>query len=489
MLVSGTLSEQPVMWSLPVNAAGITNTGLREENQDRMTSFFSPYGWVYLVADGMGGHKGGAEAAELVAGGFEQRLLAPTEELSLQSALQETVLEVHRELRRRSSTEARFAGMGSTVAIAVVQETGAGLSLITAHMGDSRVYLHRGGQLILLTKDHTQVQWLVDTRAVDEATARSHPDASILTRAVGHGTDPALDISEPIALRNLDGILLCSDGLSGFADGRDIDRAVKRYPNPQDCVKELLQTALGHGSNDNITIQFIRIGDNPQPVEEQPVRSYITKPETAKLVHAPSPAGFPPRAPQKPFQKRLAAALFFLLPIGLMGTGILALRSGWLDSVLQGKTADPLQMRINQLKKRADKLEEAARKSSQSAEGDLQKLAALKATMKRRNYSTLKADLEGTKAELDRIARTGRSSGSHVVLATSVSGMGKTAPQTTKAKGKAISTNPVAPASLLDREEKIIAQAELDLKASQDRLALLEHKLPTPVTSDSGSKE
>ena len=153
---------------------------------------------MYLVADGMGGHKGGAEASRMVADAFSRHLMDAPASSPPQDALTLAVRLANLEvLEKGRSGNPEFDGMGSTVVIALVQETSNGMELITAHVGDSRIYLRRNDKLTLLTKDHTQVQWLIDSNALDEASARNHPDASVLTRAMGHSTDLQVDITGP----------------------------------------------------------------------------------------------------------------------------------------------------------------------------------------------------------------------------------------------------------------------------------------------------
>lgn len=256
-------NQPPKMLAIGVGA--VSETGQREQNQDRMTGFSSPFGAVYLVADGMGGHKGGAEASRMVADAFSRHLMASPASSPPQDALTLAVRLANLEvLEKGRSGNPEFDGMGSTVVIALVQETSNGMELITAHVGDSRIYLRRNDKLTLLTKDHTQVQWLIDNNALDETSARNHPDASVLTRAMGHSTDLQVDISGPIPLLEGDIILLCSDGLSGFANAEDIDQAVAQNPDPTKCANKLVQLALASGSNDNITVQVLRIGNAAQ---------------------------------------------------------------------------------------------------------------------------------------------------------------------------------------------------------------------------------
>ena len=259
-----TQSNQPPKF-LAVGVGAVSETGQREQNQDRMTGFNSPFGAVYMVADGMGGHRGGAEASRMVTEAFSRHLLAapasspPQDALTL--ALRLTNLEV---MEKGRSGNPEFEGMGSTVVIALLHDTPNGMELTTAHVGDSRVYLRRNDTLTQLTKDHTQVQRLIDTHAIDEAGARNHPDASVLTRAIGHTTDLQVDIGGPIPLLEGDTIVLCSDGLSGFAVATDIDRTIAENPDPSKCASRLFQLALASGSNDNITVQVLRVGNAAQ---------------------------------------------------------------------------------------------------------------------------------------------------------------------------------------------------------------------------------
>ena len=250
---------------LAIGVGAVSETGQREQNQDRMSGFNSPFGAVYLVADGMGGHKGGAEASRMVAEAFSRHLMNAPASSPPQDALTLAVRLANLEiLEKGRSGNPEFEGMGSTVVIALIQETSNGMELTTAHVGDSRIYLRRNNQLTQLTKDHTQVQWLIDSNALDEASARNHPDASVLTRAMGHSTDLQVDISGPIPLLEGDILLLCSDGLSGFANAEDIDRTVAQNPDPTKCANKLVQLALASGSNDNITVQILRVGNAAQ---------------------------------------------------------------------------------------------------------------------------------------------------------------------------------------------------------------------------------
>jgi protein phosphatase len=315
---------------LQLTVGTMSEPGRREQNQDRMSAFVSPFGAIYMVADGMGGHKGGAVAAQMVVDGFERHLtgLLPNS-MSCEQALTLAARQTNAELfQRGTSGDPSLAGMGSTLAVASIRDLGGTLELITANVGDSRVYLQRNGALRQLTKDHTQVQALVDHRIIDEETARHHPDASILTRAMGQLMDLAVEISPPEHLLDGDGILICSDGLSGFVPSQAINRTIQANPEPAACASALFDLAMTGGSSDNVTVQFVRIGTSPPPVVQTPRKTLPDQQVLALPALSPEPP-VPEPAPPMPAPASPRAAPASLRPaprkpsLALLFTGLL----------------------------------------------------------------------------------------------------------------------------------------------------------------------
>lgn len=225
----------------------------RTENQDRVTRASTPYGELFVVADGMGGYEGGAEAAQATVDGFIGSLNAnPT--LPLPDALQQAARGISAELQQRSEANPALHGMGSTVVLCVVN----GNHATYAHAGDSRLYLLREGQLLQLTRDHSVMERLVAQGTLTGEQAREHPDASILTRAIGQGPDVSLDIAE-LTLQPHDALLLCSDGLWGYAQANEMEAvALSESLSPSAIAVALLDLALEGGGGDNVSIQFLR---------------------------------------------------------------------------------------------------------------------------------------------------------------------------------------------------------------------------------------
>jgi serine/threonine protein phosphatase PrpC len=225
----------------------------RTENQDRVTQADTPYGNLFVVADGVGGYQGGSEAAQATVDGFASYLAAHPA-MSLTEALQRAASSVNADLQQRSAAKQQLRGMGSTVVLCVVS----GNHLTHAHVGDSRAYLLRDGQLRALTRDHSIMERMVSHGILTPEQAKEHPDASVLTRALGQGTDASLDIGE-LTLRSGDALLLCSDGLWAYARHDEMEAIANSSElSPSAIASALLQAALDGGGGDNISIQFLR---------------------------------------------------------------------------------------------------------------------------------------------------------------------------------------------------------------------------------------
>lgn len=245
--------------SLNVSVGVQTHVGRqRSENQDRVTRAATPFGDLFVVADGVGGYKGGSEAAQTTVNGFAD-FLAGHGQLPLRDALQQAARSISVALLQRAASDPALNHMGSTVVLCLIR----GDHVTYAHAGDSRAYLVRKGRLQQLTRDHSVLERLVAQGALTAAQARQHPDAGVLTRALGHAPDITLDIGE-IDLLPDDCLLLCSDGLWGFAPESEIEAiAASTSLSPSGVADALLNLALEGGGGDNISIQFLRFSQVP----------------------------------------------------------------------------------------------------------------------------------------------------------------------------------------------------------------------------------
>lgn len=224
-------------------AAGSHDGMIREHNED--SGYAGPR--LLAVADGMGGQAAGEVASSEVISTIVQ-LDEDIPGSDLLTSLGNAVQRANDQLRVMVEEDPQLEGMGTT--LTALLWTGARLGLV--HVGDSRAYLLRDGQLSQITQDHTWVQRLVDEGRITEEEATTHPQRSLLMRALGSGdhVEPDLSIRE---VRAGDRYLLCSDGLSGVVSHQTMEETLGSYQGPHETVQELIQLALRGGGPDNIT--------------------------------------------------------------------------------------------------------------------------------------------------------------------------------------------------------------------------------------------
>ncbi|MFI1014577.1 PP2C family protein-serine/threonine phosphatase [Streptomyces sp. NPDC020965] len=224
-------------------AAGSHKGMIREGNED--SGYAGPR--LLAIADGMGGQAAGEVASSEVIS-----TLVPLDDdvpgSDLLTSLGTAVQRANDQLRLMVEEDPQLEGMGTT--LTALLWTGQRLGLV--HVGDSRAYLLRDGLLTQITQDHTWVQRLVDEGRITEEEATTHPQRSLLMRALGSGdhVEPDLSIRE---VRAGDRYLICSDGLSGVVSHQTMEETLASYQGPQETIQNLIQLALRGGGPDNIT--------------------------------------------------------------------------------------------------------------------------------------------------------------------------------------------------------------------------------------------
>jgi len=208
-------------------------------------------GIMFVVADGMGGHRFGRVASRL-AGLTAIREYYHDPSRNVSQSLQKALQSANRRLVRAGQRDPAYGGMATTLVTAVVR----GDELYVANVGDSRVYLAREGQLWRLSKDHSWVAAEVALGGLSLAEARRHPWRNILTRSIGSRPSVKVDVFWG-RVRCGDILLLCSDGLSDKVRDREIGRIMRREA-PQRAVNRLVGLANRRGGDDNITIILLR---------------------------------------------------------------------------------------------------------------------------------------------------------------------------------------------------------------------------------------
>ena len=239
-----------------MRSAGRTHVGLhRAANEDSI--LLMPGVGLFAVADGMGGHRGGRVASQMVTG--ELTRIATELGRSLDGEeLAAALGDINRKVHQTGQESAELFNMGSTcVAISVM-----GGRVHLAHLGDSRAYLIRDGAIEQLTSDHRVIQPMLDRGEISEDEARTHPMRNVLTRSVGVEADVTVTRTE-LPIENGDRILLCSDGLSDLVLPVALLELVQANPDLDDLVSAMVDAANAAGGHDNISVVVVEIGTEP----------------------------------------------------------------------------------------------------------------------------------------------------------------------------------------------------------------------------------
>ena len=205
---------------------------------------------LFVVADGMGGAQAGEVASEMAVEAFD----AGIGDGSPAEGLVRIIQEANRRIHDRSRSDEQAAGMGTTCTAAYVGDS----EVTVAHVGDSRAYLWRGGELTRLTRDHSLVGELVARGKLTEEQAEAHPQRSVITRALGPERDVTVDV-DTFAARDGDVYLLCSDGLTSMIHEPGVRPVMERMTDLDRAGRELIAAANEAGGRDNITVILFRL--------------------------------------------------------------------------------------------------------------------------------------------------------------------------------------------------------------------------------------
>ena len=257
--------------TLQLRYAAHSETGLiRKNNQD--SGLASPH--LLVVADGMGGAAAG-DLASAVAIDTIRKIEGPTEGKQMLEVLAGAIDAANTKIAELVEADVSLEGMGTTLTGVMFD----GVELGLAHIGDSRGYLYRDGQLERLTHDHTWVQSLVDDGKISESEAALHPHRSLLLKVLNGQTtnDPDLTI---VPVKAGDRLMLCSDGVCGLINDDMIETAL-HLPDLNDAVKRLVVESLHEGGIDNITVivaDVVEAGGDDEVIvlgaaSEQPIRA------------------------------------------------------------------------------------------------------------------------------------------------------------------------------------------------------------------------
>jgi protein phosphatase len=336
-------------------AEHFSDSDLGRQRQGNEDSLFvrSP---VFVVADGMGGAQAGEVASRMAVDAFDGGLRggAPAQEL------RELITAANERIHASSRADERRAGMGTTITAAYVGEE----DVTIAHVGDSRAYLLRRGQLTRLTRDHTLVEELIARGKLTEEQAETHPQRSVITRSVG--PEPGVEVdTDTFPARADDVFLICSDGLTSMVPEARVLEILRGAGSLREAGRRLIAAANDAGGRDNITVVLFRlesvepgrggVGEQPTQVGEgapaaAAVRAAVreadagagarTEPrgegavavadrEPAAATPPPGRPVGPPPAPARRRRRRLppVAIILFLIAIPVISGVLLTLRA------------------------------------------------------------------------------------------------------------------------------------------------------------------
>lgn len=268
---------------LRVEIATLTDVGaVRTENQDFVIATTDEdeaagRGQLIVVADGMGGHQGGATASRLSGTTIRERYLQ-SQDGDVGSALTNALIEANREIWNSASSDHSLEGMGTTTSAMAFN----GNELTIAHVGDSRIYRIRDGAIEQLTDDHSLVATMVKQGLITEEEAESHPRRNVLQRSMGVSEEVEIDIYGPFPMVEGDILLGCSDGLHGqMKDEEILDIVTENRGDLKEAARKLVELALERGAPDNVTVGLARVvaGGPAVPLSENGVFEVTPVPE------------------------------------------------------------------------------------------------------------------------------------------------------------------------------------------------------------------
>lgn len=239
----------------------------RSNNQDTFDIMeFSCGAVLAVVCDGMGGARGGKEAASIAVSTFVSKIKEKMADVDKDGSMSVTGADIVRmmsaaatfanaEVYKKAKASEELSGMGTTLVAALIYED----FIYVANIGDSRIYVCEGERIEQITHDHSYVQYLVDMGIMSREDARNAPNKNIITRAVGIEKNVEADVSTvSVPKAPNSAILLCSDGLSGPLDEDEIYAIISRGGTPKKLIEELIDAANEKSGSDNITAVLVK---------------------------------------------------------------------------------------------------------------------------------------------------------------------------------------------------------------------------------------
>lgn len=246
---------------MELESSGLTDAGpYRDTNEDSIGCFapadalaLQRKGYLYVVADGLGGHNAGEVASSSAVARLGEEYFSPSNHTRIEPALRQAVQAANLRIHELATQHPEYRSMETTLSAIAI----AGVQAYVAHVGDTRIYHWRAGNLTQLTSDHSEAAELVRLRILKPERVRDHPGRNTLTRTLGSQL-----ISRPDYLRRPiqagDQFVLCTDGLWSEIEDAEIAEVIGDVP-PSAACRKLIERALTRNCHDNVTVQVIRV--------------------------------------------------------------------------------------------------------------------------------------------------------------------------------------------------------------------------------------
>ncbi len=240
-----------------LKVGGNTDKGIRRENnQDVFYISDDPSMPIYILADGMGGHKAGELASNMASEIIVERIIKDKDKLNSEKSvmkwIKKTIEEANTKIYLESRKNKEYMGMGTTIIIGYIYKD----KFYLGHVGDSRAYVIRDEKMEQITEDHSYVNQLLKLGNITKEEARNHPKKNMITRAVGSSSIIEIDLIDR-QYKKGDILVLCSDGLYNMVEDSQILEAFKNNKMQKACDK-LISIANDNGGIDNITVLAIK---------------------------------------------------------------------------------------------------------------------------------------------------------------------------------------------------------------------------------------
>jgi protein phosphatase len=254
-------------WESSLDYAAVSNVGMRRtNNQDAHIEIpaasrrlWRDRGHFFMVADGMGAHAAGERASEMAVLLTSQSYIKRTEQPPHRAIL-DAIQDAHQQIKKQGEADDAFRSMGTTADVLLILPEGA----LNAHVGDSRTYRLRDGVYEQITFDHS-LDWELSRAGKNfPQTNLEHVPKNVITRSLGPGSNPTVDLEGPFPLKKGDTFLLCSDGLSGQVEDAEMAQVLSLLP-PSEAAQALVSLANLSGGPDNVTVTIVKVQDVPNP--------------------------------------------------------------------------------------------------------------------------------------------------------------------------------------------------------------------------------